>query len=62
MPIPVVRCATERLERIVSPGITLVIVPGMKAFALYTCSELSGAHVIAGTIAAERKKNAERRK
>jgi hypothetical protein len=34
----------------------------MKAFALYTCSELGGVHVIAGMMAAEGRKKEESRK
>jgi hypothetical protein len=56
------RCATERLERVVSPSVTVVIVPSMKAFALYTCRELDGARVIAGMMAAEGKKKEEGRR
>ena len=53
--IPIVRRATERLERVVSPGATLVIVPSVKAFALYAFGELGGVHVIAGMMAAGKK-------
>ena len=60
--IPIVRCATERLERVVSPGVMLVIVPRVKALALYTCGELGGVHVIAGMTAAEGKKKEEDRR
>ena len=59
MAIPVVRCATERFERVVSPGVTLVIVPGVKAFALYARSEFGGMPVIAGMGAAAEKKKEE---
>ena len=53
--IPIVRRATERLKCVVSPGVTLVIAPGVKAFALYTASELGGVHLIAGMMAAGKK-------
>ena len=53
--IPIVRRATERLKRVVSPGVTLVITPGVKAFALYTASKLGGVHLIAGMMAAGKK-------
>jgi hypothetical protein len=39
----------------VPPGITLVIAPGVKAFALYTASKLGGVHLIAGMMAAGKK-------
>jgi len=40
----------------------LVIVPRVKALALYTCGELGGMHVIAGMTAAEGKKKEEDRR
>jgi hypothetical protein len=57
--IPILWCATKRLERVVSPGVTLVIVPSMKAFALHACGELGGMHIIAGMMAAGEKKKEE---
>lgn len=44
------------------PGVTLVIVPGVKAFLLYTRGELGGMRIIAGIPAAGEKKKDRKKK
>ena len=60
--IPIVRCATNRFEGVVSPGVTLIITPGVKAFRLCTGGELVGMGDIAGMATTARRKKAEQRK
>jgi hypothetical protein len=60
--IPIVRCTTQWLERVVSPCVTLVITPGVKAFRLCTGGELGGMGDIAGMATTARRKKAEQRK
>jgi hypothetical protein len=57
-----VRFATEGLERVMPPGVTLVIVPGEKAFPLYPCGELIGMRVIPRIPAARKKKKGRKKK